>query len=221
MTSCSSSSDCLPHPARVCSNTGHWQLYKLAWDGQVQIYFGSRTWRSWVKEHLDWIVLFSALMIFGHAIQHSVISSKGQLNAHMTHQPLKCDQRTNCLHFCKAADRWWKEVHAWLFFIVGHMCNPLCTNFLFPQAVGEDMVNTCWRDSDFCSNCHAWNTVHTFKDWFHLFHVVFVHRWCWGSTVRGIIWLFLAIFNDIHPSANSFTWRNVVSLNLFQQLVTF
>jgi len=32
--------------------------------------------------------------------------------------------------------------------IVEHMWNPLCTNFSFPQAVGEDMVNTYWRDSD-------------------------------------------------------------------------
>jgi hypothetical protein len=44
--------------------------------------------------------------------------------------------------------------------------------------------------------------------------VAFVHRQCWGSTVRDIIWLFLAIFNDIHSSANSFTWRSMVSLNL-------
>ena len=120
----------------------------------------------------------------------------------------------HCLHFCKAAYGWWKEEHTWLFFIVDHMCNLLHTNFLSPQAVGKDMVNTCWRDSDFCRNCHALNTVHTFKDRFHLFHVAYVHRRCWCSTVRGIIWLFLAIFNNIHPSVNSFTWRSIVSLNL-------
>jgi len=132
-------------------------------------------------------VLFSASVIYEHAIRHSVISTEGQLNVYMTHQPLKCDQRMHCLHFCKAAYGWWKEEHTWLFFIVDHMCNLLHTNFLFPQAVGKDMVNTCWRDSDFCRNCHALNTVHTFKDRFHLFHVAYVHRRCWCSTVRGII----------------------------------
>jgi hypothetical protein len=28
-------------------------------------------------------------------------------------------------------------------------------NFSFSQAVGEDMVNACWRDSNFCGNRHA------------------------------------------------------------------
>jgi hypothetical protein len=31
--------------------------------------------------------------------------------------------------------------------IVKHVWNPLCTNFSFPQAVAEDTVNTCWRDT--------------------------------------------------------------------------
>jgi hypothetical protein len=58
MKSCSSSSDCVPHPARVCSNIGHWQLYKLAQDGQVQLYILSKTWCAWLSEHPDCIVLF-------------------------------------------------------------------------------------------------------------------------------------------------------------------
>ena len=36
-----------------------------------------------------------------------------------------------------------------------HIWNALSTNFLFPQTVDEKRVNTCWRDSNFCSNCHA------------------------------------------------------------------
>jgi hypothetical protein len=56
--------------------------------------------------------------------------------------------------------------------------------------------------------------VHMFKVRFHLFHVAFVHCQCWGSTVRGIIRLFLSIFNGIYPSANSFTCRSIVSPNL-------
>ena len=47
-----------------------------------------------------------------------------------------------------------KKMHgSWV--IDGHMWNSPCTNFSFPQAGGEDTVNTCWRDPDFCSNCHA------------------------------------------------------------------
>jgi hypothetical protein len=92
--------------------------------------------------------------------------------------------------------------------------NLQCTNLFLPQAVGEDMVKTCWRDSDFCSNCRAWNIVHMFKVQFNLLHVAIVHHQCWGSTARRIIWLFLAIFNGIYPSANSFTCRSIVSLNL-------
>ena len=117
----------------------------------------------------------------------------------------------HCLHFCKAVDGWWQEQHKWLIFIVKHMWNPQCKNFLFPQAVGED-VNTCWGDSDFCSNCCAWNTMHKF-DRFHVFHVAFVHCWCWGTTVRGITCLFLTIFNGIHPLVNRIIW-SIVSLNL-------
>ena len=47
-----------------------------------------------------------------------------------------------------------KNTHGY-WVIIQHLWNPLSTYFLVPQAVGEDMVNICWRDSDFCSNCHA------------------------------------------------------------------
>jgi hypothetical protein len=43
--------------------------------------------------------------------------------------------------------------------------------------------------------------------------VAFVCHCCWGSTVRSIICLLLAIFSSIHPSANSFIQRSL-SLNL-------
>ena len=107
-----------------------------------------------------------------------------------------------------------------LLIIIEHKWNPLSTNFLFPQAVGDDMVNTCWTGSDFCCNCCEWNTECTFKDRFHLLHVAFIHGWCWGSTAKGIICLFPAILNDIHPSANSFLWRNICLWNFLQRLVT-
>jgi len=38
---------------------------------------------------------------------------------------------------------------------VEHVWNPLCTNLSFTQAVGEDTVNTSWRDSYFCNKCCA------------------------------------------------------------------
>ena len=93
------------------------------------------------------------LVMFGHAIQHSVFSAEGQMNASMTHQLLKCYRGMRCLYFSNSADGWWQEEHTWLLVIVEHMWDPLCTNLSFPQAVGEGMVNICWRDSDFCSNC--------------------------------------------------------------------
>jgi len=38
---------------------------------------------------------------------------------------------------------------------IEHKLNALSTNISFPQTADEEMVNTCWRDSDFCSNCCA------------------------------------------------------------------
>ena len=76
------------------------------------------------------------------------------------------------------------------------MWNPLCTNFPFPQAVGEDMVNTFWRYSNIVSNCCAWNTVHNFKNRFYLFCVAFMCHQCWGSFVRSVVCL-LPILNGI------------------------
>ena len=39
--------------------------------------------------------------------------------------------------------------------VIEYMWNPLCTNSSFPQAVGEDAVNTYWRDSDLRTSCHT------------------------------------------------------------------
>jgi len=47
------------------------------------------------------------------------------------------------------------------FVIVEYMWNPFCTTFCFSQAVGEDMVNTGWRDSDFCVAMHEILHVHS------------------------------------------------------------
>ena len=33
-----------PYTAKVCSNIGHWLSYQLAWDDQVQVHYGWRTW---------------------------------------------------------------------------------------------------------------------------------------------------------------------------------
>jgi len=53
--------------------------------------------------------------------------------------------------------------------IFEHVFNPLYTNLSFPQAVGENSVNACWRGTDFCSSCHAWNAARASKDRFHFF----------------------------------------------------
>jgi hypothetical protein len=51
-------------------------------------------------------VQFSSLVMFGHTIQHSVVSAEGPLNASMIHQLLKCDEEMHCHHFCLMADGW-------------------------------------------------------------------------------------------------------------------
>ena len=50
---------------------------------------------------------FFSLVMFGHTIQHSVISAEGHMNASMTHQPLTCNCGMHCLHFSNAANGWW------------------------------------------------------------------------------------------------------------------
>jgi hypothetical protein len=49
-----------------------------------------------------------------------------------------------------------------------NMCQIHFAQTLVSQGCWQDMVNTGLRDSDFCSNCRAWNTVHIFKDRFHV-----------------------------------------------------
>jgi len=38
----------------------------------------------------DYATPFSCCVMYGHAIQHSLISAEGQMNASMTHQPSTC-----------------------------------------------------------------------------------------------------------------------------------
>jgi len=44
-----------------------------------------------LSEHPDYAVQFSFMVIFGQAIQHSVISVESEITASMTHQLLKCN----------------------------------------------------------------------------------------------------------------------------------
>jgi hypothetical protein len=121
-------------------------------------------------------------------------------------------QSRNSLPSCLQHCRWivvWTTCGS--LFIVQHMWNPLCTDFSFPQAVGEDMIHTCCRNSNFCSNCRAWNITNKFNDRFHL----------WRSSIatvvvvlRGVICLFSAILNGICPSTNSFYLKERVSLTI-------
>jgi hypothetical protein len=96
-----------------------------------------------------------------------------------------------------------KNTRGYFSLVIGeHIWTPLCTNFSFPKAAGEDTVNIYWKGSDFHINCRSLNTC--VQGRISLFHVTFIRRRCWGSTARGIICLFPAILNGIHPMANSF-----------------
>ena len=102
-----------PYPAAVSSNISHWPRYQLAQDGRAQVPFSWRTWRAWLPEHPDCSLQFSSSVTFGHAIQHSLMSTKGLINASVTRQLLKSDHGMHCLHFFDAADGWWWEKLAW------------------------------------------------------------------------------------------------------------
>jgi len=93
-------------------------------------------------------------MTFGHAFQHSVISAEGQINAAIISQPFKYDPEMYCHFSPKPHMGVGKNTHGSLV-IVEHLWNPLCTNFSFPHAVGEDTISTSWRDSHCRSNCRA------------------------------------------------------------------
>ena len=222
-----------------CSSSGYLRQtarLKLSWTGVQwywpfiavpngtgwpnKVHFGWSTWRAWHSEHPYSAVQYSSSVTFGHAIHHSVFSAKGEMNESMTLQTLKCDRGMHWLNLPNATDGGGKKNTHGSLVMVEHVCNPLCTNFSFPPAVGEDTVNTCWRDSDFCNNCLAWNTTRTFKDEFHFFHVAFILRRCRCSTARGIVCLFRGIHNDIRPPAKSFTWSSKCSWTFLQRLVT-
>jgi len=94
-----------PYPARVCSNTCHWLLYKLAYKVKHKY--------TLAEEH-D-VHDFQSYVTFGHTIQRSVISAERHMNAPMIHQSLQSNWGTHCLHFSNIADGTWQEEHAWLF----------------------------------------------------------------------------------------------------------
>jgi len=55
---------------------------------------------------------FSSLVTLGNAVQHSVVSAYGQMNASMIRLQLKCYHRMQYLCFFCAAGGWWQEEHA-------------------------------------------------------------------------------------------------------------
>ena len=97
----------------------------------------------------------SSLVAFYNAIQHSVVSAEGQMmHPLLVSSYIAIEKRIAFISPILQMGGGKKNMHgSWL--IIEHMWNPLCTNILFPQAVGEDMVNICWRDSDLCSSCHS------------------------------------------------------------------
>ena len=71
--------------------------------------------------------------------------------------PMTCQVIEECIVFLSPVTQMGggkKNMHDSLG-IVEHMWNPPFTTCFFPQAAGKNTANACWRDSDFCSNCHA------------------------------------------------------------------
>jgi len=185
----------------MCSNTGHWPPHQhrmvkqksiLAEEYDVHDFQSTRTVPC---NYLPWWRLGMPLRIL--AFQLTVKC----MHPWPIHQPLKRDPGMHCLNISTAADVWWQE-HVWP---IGHRC--ACVQSTPHKLLVSPSCwwgySKRWRDSDFCSHCHAWDTVYTFKDRFHLLHVAFVHRQHCGYTVEGHCLSLLVIHNGIHPSANS------------------
>ena len=188
MTPCSSTSG-LRRTARLtlfCKgaqyNTGHWPSYHLAQDGQAQVHFGWSTWRAWLTDHPDC---------------PRVIYFLGDVRARHSAFPLLSYGSNECIHDSSTVKmrsmnamasflQSWRTRAALSFLVLG-LWTPLCTNFSFPKAAGEDTVNICWKDSNFHNNYRSWNTASAIKDRFYLFHVTFIRRQCWDPTAWGIV----------------------------------
>ena len=110
----------------------------------------------------------------GYAIQHSVDFAESQIKSFHDTSTVKMRSRNALASFLQCC-RWvvakrtcvavWSSLS---------MCEIHLHKLLLRQAVGEGTVNTCWKDPNFGNSCHARNTVPTFKDRFHLFHVAFI-----------------------------------------------
>ena len=192
-----------PHPARVHGNFGHWLSYQLAWDGQVQVHFGWRTWVLDFQSTLTVCCAISSLVTFGHAILHSLVSAEGQMNASMTHQLLHCSWGMHCFHFSNSADGRRQEEHAWLFARCwAHVESTLHKLFVSPSCwwgYGEILTSVAFATYEILR-------VHSGTDFA-------CSMWCLSvADVRPALhawYVFPAILTGHHPSVNSFVWGSL------------
>jgi hypothetical protein len=155
-----------PYTAKVCSNIDHWQSYQLAWNAQVLIHFAEEH-----DQHNFWKNLSVPCNFFHRNIwaHHSECCNFSWRSNECIHdlQTVTIKLMKTLPSFLHAADWWWQGELSWFF---GHhwmLVESTLHIILFPQTGGQDMVNICWTDSDFCGNCRACNTMHMFEDRFH------------------------------------------------------
>jgi hypothetical protein len=94
---------------------------------------------------------FCSSVTFGHASQDSAISADSQMNVHCYHVIEEYNAFMSPMlqiGGCK------KNMHGSS--VIESMCGiHFAQTFCFHQGAGEEMLITCWRDSYFCSICHA------------------------------------------------------------------
>lgn len=131
---------------------------QLARNCQTQFYLCWRTWYVCLSEHPDNAVQFSAAVTFGKPFGILYF----QLRVKWLHALLECTVFISLMPQMGGG----KNTHGSLV-IVEHVWNPVCTDFSFTQAVGEDIMSICWRNSVCRNNCRAWHTERTFKNRFY------------------------------------------------------
>jgi len=195
-----------PVSCKMRTKIGHWASHHWTRDDQARGQLDRRTWHEWFSEHHDCAVQFWAR--HSTFCRFSRVSSGGWWLLWPLNR-LDAIEEWIVSMFPKPQMGAGKKYTHESLIIDAHVWNPLGANLSYLHAVGKCAVNPCWRDTGFCSNCHAWNTVGAFKDRFHFIQVAFIWSRCCSSPARDIICLFPTVLNGIYLPANSFLRRNM------------
>ena len=193
------------YPARECSNIDQLLFYQLAWDDLAQVHFGWRTLCACLAEQPHYAVQCSFLVTLGQSIQNSVVAAEGQMNMNKECIAFTCPMLQMQMAIRKPMTFW-------------SLLSTLCKNFSISPSCWWGYSNHLERFGLLWQLlCMKYCTY--LQGEISLFHVVFIRRWCWGSSMKDITCLFLAILNSNHPSTNSFIWSSVCPWTFLRRCV--